>query len=428
MNKKLIPFAALALFATVAVTSCGSAKYEKGVDLNYVLLIGQIDHNDSAARTRGIREALGTRDLEHKKVNPNAEKAVQGKLEINGKTYRINELEAMEQKNTAGATWDQQTATSTAQNWINKYSSTTWKTADGTKKSQGITFFVSNNDGMAEGAIGADNWVSGMPIWGYDSNSTTLEFIKEGKIMGTVNQNAPGQAAAIYMVARNAIDKLAPAEVTKKGFTEKGDWGKLNSDYQFHDDSKALLAMNVGVTKENVNDFTASMEVQAEAQGVEKKADAGAKAKIFHSYYSNGDTFLNSSMKPLFKVFKDKFNFDVTEFGGDGNDEALCLNALDSAENMDAYILNMVKTTSTSLYLDKIAAKTGATEEKPTEVPVIFWNRQGTNDDGSVDTAAMQDKRFKYIYYVGFDANQGGDIQGQMIVDYIKANIDTLTK
>ena len=30
-------------------------------ELDYVLLIGQIDHNDSAARTAGIRDALGTR-------------------------------------------------------------------------------------------------------------------------------------------------------------------------------------------------------------------------------------------------------------------------------------------------------------------------------------------------------------------------------
>lgn len=44
----------------------GSSKWtwdeaKKDGVLNYVLLIGQIDHNDSAARTAGIRDALGTR-------------------------------------------------------------------------------------------------------------------------------------------------------------------------------------------------------------------------------------------------------------------------------------------------------------------------------------------------------------------------------
>ena len=28
-------------------------------------------------------------------------------------------------------------------------------------------------------------------------------------------------------------------------------------------------------------------------------------------------------------------------------------------------------------------------------------------------------------YYVGFDANQGAELQGQMILDYITANIDS---
>ncbi|MFA7111162.1 MAG: hypothetical protein WC174_02190, partial [Bacilli bacterium] len=71
-------------------------------------------------------------------------------------------------------------------------------------------------------------------------------------------------------------------------------------------------------------------------------------------------------------------------------------------------------------YLEMIATKTGATEANPTSVPVIFWNRQGTNADGTVDSTTMHDKRFKYIYYVGFDAIQGGTMQGQMIVDWLK--------
>lgn len=29
-------------------------------------------------------------------------------------------------------------------------------------------------------------------------------------------------------------------------------------------------------------------------------------------------------------------------------------------------------------------------------------------------------------YYVGFDANQGAELQGTMVMDYIQANIDTM--
>ena len=31
-------------------------------------------------------------------------------------------------------------------------------------------------------------------------------------------------------------------------------------------------------------------------------------------------------------------------------------------------------------------------------------------------------------YYVGFDANQGAELQGQMVVDYIKANADKIDR
>lgn len=138
----------------------GSSKWtwdeaKKDGVLNYVLLIGLIDHNDSAARNAGIRDALGTRGT--KTQNANKEGPVEGKLTIGGTEFKTIELEHAEQKAQGGATWDQATATSTAEAWINKHG----------KK---IDFFVSNNDGMAEGAIGASNWRKGTPIFGYDAN------------------------------------------------------------------------------------------------------------------------------------------------------------------------------------------------------------------------------------------------------------------
>lgn len=189
MKKHLIPLLAL---STLVLASCGGSgswsweEASKDGVLNYALLIGQIDHNDSAARTAGIREALGTRPTTHE-TNANTEKAVKGSLKLGSTTFEVNEVAHGEQKSTAGATWDQQTATTSTEAWLNA--------------NPNIDFFVSNNDGMAEGAIGASNWKEEMPIFGYDSNQSTLKYIKEGKIMGTVNQNAPAQAASIYMAA-----------------------------------------------------------------------------------------------------------------------------------------------------------------------------------------------------------------------------------
>ncbi len=419
MKKRLIPTLAFAA-AAFLVASCGgnvakewsyTAATEDGV-LNYALLIGQIDHNDSAARTAGIRDALGTRGT--KKTNPNTEDPVEGKLTIGGKTYKVVEIEHAEQKSTGGATWDQQTATNTAETWINKHAV---KTGYGNE----IDFFVSNNDGMSVGAIGASNWISGMPIFGYDSNADMLEYISSGKTHGTINQNASAQAAGIFMVARNGIDGLDADAVVKEGFSTKSSkgYGQISSEYNFHSDDKSMLVNNFAITKSNVADYLGKQPKDLLDSGVNK--GTSEKAKVWMNYYSQSDTFLNSTMKPLFELYADKFNFDLTATQGDGTSEATVLDKLQAATNdYKAYIVNMIKTTATATYLDEIAKKTGATEENPTSVPVVFWNRQGTNADGTVDQTVMKDKRFKYIYYVGFDANQGGQLQGKMIVDWLQ--------
>lgn len=408
--KKLIPFAALGLLGIVA-TSCGGSNtwsldsaLSDG-ELNYALLIGQIDHNDSAARTAGIREALHTRGTAT--TNANTEKPVQGSIEIGGETYKVNEVIQGEQKSTAGVTWDAQTATNTTESWLNAYSN--------------IDFFISNNDGMAEAATAASNWVSGMPIFGYDSNQSTLTAIKNGTIMGTINQNAPAQAAAIMMLTRNCVDDLGVDKVITEGFTvdSSNGYGKLTSTITVSTDgSKALLAQNVAVTADNVDSYMTD-DITTLAESTVKKGTTDSK-KVYLSYYSETDTFLTTSMQPLLDYYAPTFNLNVTTVKGDGTDDTKAITQLESAAGYDAYVINMVKTTSTKTYLDSIATKLGATEANPTSVPVIFWNRQGTDSNNVVDTVNMNDARFKYIYYVGFDAIQGGELQGQMIVDYFQ--------
>ena len=413
MKKRLLPVTAVAL-AGMLLASCGESSVwswenasSDGI-LKYGLLIGQIDHNDSAARTAGIRDALNTRSSTHA-TNPNTEKAVQGKLTLGGKDYTVIEEVNQECRATGGATWDQATATTTVENWLTNHSD--------------LDFIVSNNDGMAEGAIAATNWIEGTPIFGYDSNQSTLQYIKEGKVMGTVNQNAPAQAAAIYMAARNAIDGMDGSAVYENGFNSDNSngYGQIGSAVSYGKEAHSLLVDNVAVTKDNVEKFMTDDITTLVEKGVKKGSTA--EVNVFQTYYSSSDTFLNTSMSPLFKKYAELFNFKVTEFKGDGNDDKTCLDALDSAlagKTYGAYIINMVKTTSTKTYLDKIADGVGATTANPTSVPVIFWNRQGTLENGTVDEESMNDARFKNIYYVGFDANQGGQLQGQMIVDYFK--------
>ena len=125
-------------------------KHAKDIDRNgdgiigYVLAIGDIGHNDSIARTRGVRKALGTGVEKDGAINAEPagtntdgkSKVVQdGTLEVGGKTYKVRELASQEMKNSAGATWD----AATAGNAIG-----TWSSSFGDQ----IDVIASNNDGM----------------------------------------------------------------------------------------------------------------------------------------------------------------------------------------------------------------------------------------------------------------------------------------
>lgn len=411
--KKSFPL--LSLILGLTLVACGPRPdwtwedASKDGELQYALLIGQIDHNDSAARTGGIRSALGTRGTV--KTNWNEEDPVEGKLTLGDKEYKVKEVAHGEQKATGGATWDQATATSTVEGWLNKHSK--------------LDFIVSNNDGMAEGAIGASNWVKGMPIFGYDSNASTLDLIKEGKIMGTINQNAQAQAAGILMVARNAVDGLSVEDAVKEGFSKdhKDGYGKISSVFTANlgaGKPQSLLVDNFEITAKNVDDYAGTPVVNTADAGVLKGSTA--TARVWLNTYSATDTFLTSTVEPLFGVYKDKLNLDLVINKGDGNDEATVLDKLatelgkDKAERAKAYVINVIKTTAAVNYLNAIKTAYGS-DPMP---PVIFWNRQPTLEDGTVDVPVMHTAGFNHLYYVGFDAIQGGELQGKMIVDYFK--------
>ena len=51
--------------------------------------------------------------------------------------------------------------------------------------------------------------------------------------------------------------------------------------------------------------------------------------------------------------------------------------------------------------------------------PVIFWNKQPLTVKGKVDTSIVNNKFFKYTYYVGVDNVIGGQVQGELIRGYL---------
>ncbi len=94
--------------------------------IGYVLAIGDIGHNDSIARTRGVRKALGTGVEKDGEINSaptgtntdgKAAEVQDAELEVNGKKYVVRELASQEMKNSAGATWDAATAGNAIGTW-----------------------------------------------------------------------------------------------------------------------------------------------------------------------------------------------------------------------------------------------------------------------------------------------------------------------
>jgi methyl-galactoside transport system substrate-binding protein len=82
-----------------------------------------------------------------------------------------------------------------------------------------IELVICNNDGMAEGAISALNdkgynlgkGQSGktIPVFGVDATEAAQQLINDGKMTGTIKQDAEGMAKGIAFLAKNAADGKA---------------------------------------------------------------------------------------------------------------------------------------------------------------------------------------------------------------------------
>ena len=185
--------------------------------IGYVLCIGDVGHNDSKARTEGIRRALGTWA-----GSPDPVKIQEGKVNVGGTEMKVVELEG--------------------------------------KAMTGIDLVISNNDGMAMGCLQASNFPAGVPIFGYDANADAIEAIGAGKLTGTVSQNVDAQATATLQVLRNLLDGLTGDDVVTSGITKNDKYGnKISAAVDYIPSTKALLAQNTGVNKDNWQLYKAGM-------------------------------------------------------------------------------------------------------------------------------------------------------------------------
>lgn len=299
--------------------------------IGYVLCIGDVGHNDSKARTQGIREALGTWNGS---TDPTVNK--EGSVTVGVKKFKVVELEGKAMTGTDGSTWNANAATEAMGNWATKFADK-------------IDMVVSNNDGMAMGCLQASNYPAGVPIFGYDANADAVDAIGKGQLTGTVSQNVDAQATATLQILRNLMDGLTGADVYKKGISEPDQYGnKISAFVEYKADTKALLASNTGVNKDNWKEYAAG----SRDKGI--KQTTAEKKKVILTIYNSADNFLSSSYLPALNYYAPLLGITLNVVQGDGQNESSCLDKFTNLNNYDAYAINMVKTNSGADYLDKL--------------------------------------------------------------------------
>lgn len=295
--------------------------------IGYVLCIGDVGHNDSKARTEGVRRALGTW-----KGTTDPGVSQEGKVVVGGKEFKVVELDSKAMTGLDGSTWNANAATDAMGGWATKFD-------------KAIDLVLSNNDGMAMGCLQASNYPAGVPVFGYDANADAVEAIGAGKLSGTVSQNVDAQAIATLQVLRNLFDGCEGADVYKKGISEPDQYGnKITPDVTYEADTKALKALNGPVNAANYTQY-----LEGNRDGGIKQTDA-PKKKVLLTIYNAGDNFLSSSYLPALYYYAPLMGLELTVVQGDGQNETSCLDRFTNLSAFDGYAINMVKTNSGSEY------------------------------------------------------------------------------
>lgn len=306
--------------------------------LGYVLAIGDEGHNDSKARTLGIRKALKT----VKNNSTNAGDSVEGTVKVKDGDLKVVELASKAMSGSDGSTWNADAAKDAFTAWAGQY------------KTQ-INMVVSNNDGMAEGMKSSTSWTAGTPLFGYDANADALADVKSGAMTGTVSQNVDAQAAGTLQMVRNLFDGVTPADAVKKGFSEVDQYGnKITPSMAYIAETKAVLAANSAVTATNIDQYYSATKTVRD-EGIKDVTAKAKKIKLWIDLYNGSDNFLSSSYMPAVKYYAKLMNIELHEVDGDGQSENSVTENFSNLGNYDAYAINMVKTNSGSNYTKKLA-------------------------------------------------------------------------
>lgn len=321
--------------------------------IGYVLCIGDVGHNDSIARTRGARKALGTAvpdgtqgkteiatidDVDSQPIGTNTDGSAthvkDGSITIAGVDYVVRELASQEMKNSAGATWDAATAGNTIGIWEADFGDQ-------------IDVVVSNNDGMGMAVFNAWSKDAGVPTFGYDANSDAVAAIADG-YCGTISQNADVQAYLTLRTLRNALDD---ADIMLGISTPDAAGNVLTDDLYYYDEAtRCFYALNGAVTAANYEAFLDATAPNPLFNNQLSEADAPVK-KVWLDIFNSTDNFLNATYLPQLQNYDGILNLDVEYVSGDGQNEGAIVNKLQtSVDEAEGYAINMVKTDNAAAY------------------------------------------------------------------------------
>ena len=325
--------------------------------IGYVLCIGDVGHNDSIARTRGARLALGTavpdsaqgkteigdiNDVDPTPIGTNTDGSAtnvkDGAITIGDKEFVVRELASQEMKNNSGATWD----APTAGNAIN-----TWSAAFGDQ----IDVVVSNNDGMGMAVFNAWSKEVGVPTFGYDANSDAVAAIADG-YCGTISQNADVQAYLTLRTLRNALDGV---DIMTGISTPDAAGNVLSEDlYEYDAATRCFYALNGAVTAENYEQFLDATAANPAFSNQLTEEQAPVK-KVWLDIFNSTDNFLNATYLPQLENYDGVLNLDVEYVKGDGQTEANIIDRLANPDAYEGFCINMVKTDNGASYMSKLS-------------------------------------------------------------------------
>lgn len=325
--------------------------------IGYVLCIGDVGHNDSIARTRGARLALGTavpdsaqgktevtgiNDVDPTPIGTNTDGSAtnvkDGAITIDGKEFVVRELASQEMKNNSGATWDAPTAGNTIG---------TWTAAFGDQ----IDVVVSNNDGMGMAVFNAWSKDAGVPTFGYDANSDAVAAIADG-YCGTISQNADVQAYLTLRTMRNALDGV---DIMTGISIPDAAGNVLSEDLFYYDEAtRCFYALNAAVTAENYEAFLDATAANPAFSNQLSEADAPVK-KVWLDIFNSTDNFLNATYLPQLENYDGILNLEVEYVKGDGQTEGNIIDRLANPDAYDGFCINMVKTDNAASYMSKLS-------------------------------------------------------------------------